>query len=180
MAIESFHYGIRDAKIATWTDVNSYGTAVDVGAIHDFGVTLELETAELDGDDVVVDRFAKVKSVMANIVYGSVNQQVLAILSGGTLVSNAQYEDVLLAQADNIPYFAIAGRVMSSGAPDMHIFIPKCKISGNLAYKAQYGTYLVPSLDIQGVYEGTVNGFCRFRKFTATTTLTIPLATTTG
>lgn len=180
MAIQSYHYGILDAKIATWNGVNSYGTAVDVGAVHDFGITIELETAELDGDDVVVDRFAKTKSVMANIVYGSVDQQVLSILTGGTLVSNASYEDVLLSQADNIPYFAIAGRVMSSGAPDIHIFIPKAKISGNFSYKAAYSSYLVPSLDIQGVYEGTVNGFVRIRKFVSSTALTIPLATAVG
>lgn len=178
MATETFHYGIRDAKIATWTAANSYGTAVDIGAIHDFGITLELESAELDGDDVVVDRFSKVKSVMANLAYGSVNQQVLSIFTGGTLVSNAAYEDVLLGQNDNIPYFAIAGRVMGSSIlGDLHIFIPKCKISGNLSYKAGYGSYLIPSLDIQGVWEGVVNGFCRMRKFATAATLAIPLAT---
>lgn len=177
MTILSYHYGIRDAKIATWIAANSYGTAIDVGAVHDFGVTFEVETAQLEGDDVVVDRFSKVKGVMANIQYGEVNQQVLQILTGSTLVSNADYEDVLLSQDDNIGYFAIAGKAVGSNTGDLHIFLPKCKISGPLNYKASYGNYMTPSVDIEGVYEGTVNGFGRLRKFRAAVALAIPLAT---
>jgi hypothetical protein len=180
MAIESYHYGIRDAKIATWTAANSYGTAVDVGAVHDFSITFQMENAALEGDDVIVDEFSKVKGVSINLVYGSVNQQVLSILTGGTLVSNADYEDLLFGQDDNAGYFALAGRVMGSGIKDFHIFVPKCKVMGNLQYKAGYGAYLIPQADIQGVWEGTVNGFARTRKFASATQLTIPLATAAG
>lgn len=178
MAMETYSYGLRDLKIATWSAANSYGTAVDINAAREFTVTFNVQTDQLEGDDVVVDRFAKVISVSANMAYGSVNQEVLSILTGGTLVSNATYEDLMFDQADNIPYFAIAGRVIGShGAGDLHVFIPKCSLAGPISYKAGINTYLIPSLDIQGVYEGTANGFGRVRKFAAATALTIPLAT---
>lgn len=176
--METFSYGLRDIKIATWIAANSYGTAVDVGAAREFTLTINLQTDQLEGDDVIVDRFAKVISVSLNMAYGSVNQQVLSILTGGTLVSNATYEDLMFDQADNIPYFAIAGRVVGShGAGDLHAFIPKCAPAGPISYKAGINSYLIPSLDLQGVYEGTANGFCRLRKFAAATALAIPLAT---
>lgn len=176
MAAERYVYGLRDMKIAVWTAANSYGTAVDIDAARSLTVTLRVQSDELQGDDVIKDRFGKIMSVNARLEYGSVNQQVLSMLTGGTLVSNATYEDLLIAD-DTPAYFAIAGRVVGSNSGDLHMFIPKCKIAGDLSYQAQQNSYLIPNLDIQGVYEGTVNGICRIRSFTALTTLAIPLAT---
>lgn len=177
MAIESYHYGLRDLKISPWLAANSYGTAVDIDAARSFTVTLRVQSDELQGDDVIKDTFAKIIGVEARMEYGSVNQQVLDILSGGTLVSDAEYEDLLFGQDDNVPYFAIAGRVVGSDEADLHMFIPYCKLAGNLSYQAQQNSYLIPGLDIRGAYEGTVNGFMRIRKFVSPTTLAIPLAT---
>lgn len=176
MALETYHYGLRDLKIASWTAANSYGTAVDIDAARSLTVTLQVQADVLQGDDVHKDRFAKTMGIQARLEYGSVNQQVLSILTGGTLVSNATYEDLLLAD-DSPAYFAIAGRVIGSNSGDLHIFLPKCKIAGEIAYQAQQNSYLIPSLQIEGVYEGTVNGFGRLRKFVAQTALAIPLAT---
>lgn len=181
MAIETYHYGCRDMKIATWTAANSYGTPVDIVGAREFTLTLRTQADELAGDDVIVDTFAKVIGISARMSWGSVNQQVLDIISGGTLVSNATYEDVLLSQNDTVPYFAVAVSVVGTGSgtedSDLHIFIPKCKIAGDLSYQAQQNGYLIPQVDVRGVYEGTVNGFARVRKFLAATALAIPLAT---
>lgn len=177
MAIESYHYGLRDLKIAVWNGVASYGTAVDIDAARSLTVTLRVQSDELQGDDVIKDRFGKIMSVNARLEYGSVNQEVLDIISGATLVSNATYEDLLFGQDDTPAYFALAGKVIGSNTADLHFFIPKAKIAGDLSYQAQQNSYLIPALDIQGVYEGTVNGIARIRKFAAATALAIPLAT---
>jgi len=76
---------------------------------------------------------------------------------------------------------AIAGRIVGSGGgSDLHLFIPKAKLSGNLQYQAQLNNYLIPAAEFQGVHEGTQNGMMRVRKFTALTGLDIPLRTSTG
>lgn len=182
MALQTFHYGLRDLKIAPWNGENNYGTERDILGAREMTATLEIQATELEGDDVVLDQFAKIKSVTLRISYASVDQEVLSLLTGGTLVSNADYEDVALGKNQNetAPFFAVAGKVVGSPSGDLHIFIPKCKLSGNLQYQAQQNNYLIPSADFRGVWEGPINGIVRFRKFSSPTGLHIPLATTNG
>ncbi len=172
--IVSYHFGVRDAKMAAWTAAETYGAAFDVGGIREFTLNLTLQTGQAEGDDVVLDRFSKIISLNARLSYVSVDQVILSLLTGATLSSGASYERVLFGQADNVPYFAIAARIMGSNTADMHIFIPKCKISGNLQYQAQYGNYLIPQVDIEGVWEGATNGFGYIDKYAAATELVLP------
>lgn len=181
MGTKTFHRGLRDLKVAAWTAVNTWGTAYDILGAREMSVEWVMETDELQGDDVVLDRYTKLVSVTLNLAHASVDLEALDILMGGTLVSNATYEDFMVAETDEVPYIGIAGRVVgSSSASDLHMFIPKAKLAGNLQYGAQLNTYLIPSATFQGVHEGTVNGMMRLRKFTALTALEIPLRTTTG
>lgn len=182
MALQTFHRGIRDAKIAAWLGENNYGPAYDIKGIRNASLTWVMESGQLEGDDVILDQFTNIISVTLNFEQAAVDLEVLDILSGGTLVSNASYEDLVIGQeASAIPYIAFAGSVYASDAATvLHFFVPKAKISGNLQFQAQYGQYLLPGAEFSGVYEGETNGMLRFRKFTAETALEIPLRTTTG
>jgi hypothetical protein len=181
MAIASFHRGLRDLKISVWNSANSYGTAYDVLGARQATLDWTVETEELRGDDLVLDRYTRVVSVMLNIAHAAVDLEVLDMLMGGTLVSNASYEDFMITESDETPYVAIAGRVVGSGgANDLHFLVPKAKLAGNLQYQAQLDTYIIPAAQFQGVHEGSVNGMLRLRKFTAATALEIPLRTSTG
>lgn len=181
MATKTFHRGIRDLKVASWTSENSYGTAYDIHGARNMSVEWVVETDELRGDDVVLDRYTKLVSVTVNIEQAAVDLEVVDMLMGGTLVSGAAYEDFFIAEDDEVPYVALAGRVVASGgSDDLHIFVPKAKLAGNLQLQAQVDTYMLPSAEFQGVNEGTINGMLRLRKFTALTALEIPLRTSTG
>lgn len=181
MPLQTFHRGLRDVKISSWTSENSYGTAYDVLGARELSLEWVLETDELRGDDVVLDRFSKLVSVTFRLANAAVDLNLLDILLGGTLTSTADYEDFMIGESDEIPYVAIAGRVAGSGGNgDLHAFIPKAKISGNLQYAAQENTYLIPQAQFQGIHEGTANGMLRFRNFTEPTALEIPLRTTKG
>lgn len=176
----NYMYGLRDLKIAAWTSENSYGTTKDVPAAATLTVNLEVQSNQLQGDDVIVDQFAKIIAVTAQAQWGAVDFEVSEIITGATLVSNADYEDLVVGQDDNVPYFAIAGRVVGSNAGDLHMFLPKVKLAGNYQFQAQQNSYLLPTLDIRGVWEGDINGFIRQRKFASATALEIPLRTTVG
>jgi hypothetical protein len=181
MGLQTFHRGLRDLKIAAWNAEDDYGAAYDVLGAREMTATWTVETDELRGDDTVLDRYTKIISVSLNLAHASVDLEALDILMGGTLVSNASYEDFMIGETDEVPYVAIAGRVVGSGgSSDLHLFIPKAKLSGDLQYQAQLDTYLIPSAQFQGVNEGATNGMMRVRKFTALTGLEIPLRTTTG
>lgn len=181
MALQTYHRGLRDLKIATWVAENSYGTAYDVLGARNMSITWVSESDELRGDDVVLDRYTKLVSVTVQIEQASVDLAVVDMLLGGTLVSNGDYEDFRIGEADEVPFVALAGRVVGSGGlADLHIFVPKAKLSGNLELSAQLDTYMLPQAEFQGVHEGEVNGMLRLRKFTTATALEIPLRTTTG
>jgi hypothetical protein len=181
MPLQTFHRGLRQLSVASWTSENSYGTQYDVLGAREMSVSWTIDSDELRGDDAVLDRFSKVVAVELTLSHASVDLSLLDLLMGGTLVSNASYEDFIVGSTDEVPYVAIAGRVVGSGgSSDLHIFIPKAKLSGNLNYAAQLDTYLIPSATFQGVREGDTNGYMRFRNFTALTGLEIPLRTTTG
>jgi len=172
--------GLRNVKIAAWNAENDYGTAYNILGAREFSVEFVVETDELRGDDVVLDRFSKIVSVSARVEYAAVDLQALEILSGGTFTSVAGYEDLMIGAEDLTNYFAIAGKVVGSQSRDVHMFVPKARVSGNFGYQAQLDQYLLPSLDIEGVKEGTINGFGRIRNFSLATTLAIPLSTTSG
>lgn len=173
--------GLRDMKIAQWLGENSYGPAMDVLGARNMSVAWVVESDELRGDDVVLDRYTKLVSVTVSIEQAAVELPVIDMLMGGTIISGSGYEDFALGEDDEVPYVAIAGRVVGSGtAGDIHIFIPKAKLSGNLQLQAQLDTYMLPQAEFQGVHEGDVNGMLRLRKFNAATALEIPLRTTTG
>lgn len=181
MATKTFHRGLRDLKIAAWTSENLWGTAYDVLGAREMTTEWVMETDELQGDDVVLDRYTKLVSVTLNLAHASVDLEALDVMMGGTLVSNASYEDFKVTESDEVPYIGIAGRVVgSSSVSDLHMFIPKAKLAGNLRYAAQLATYIIPSATFQGVHEGATNGMMRLRKFSALTGLEIPLRTTTG
>lgn len=181
MSLQTFHRGIRDLKIATWISANSYGSAYDILGARNATLTWQIETDELRGDDVVLDRFSKPVSVQVDIEQASVDLTAIDMFIGGTLVYNASYYDLFIAEGDEVPYIAVAGRVVGSGGgSDLHFLVPKCKIAGNLQLQAQVDQYMLPQAQFQGVHEGAVNGMLRFRHFTALTALEIPLRTSTG
>lgn len=180
MGIQSFHRGLRQLAIASHTSPGVYGTEYVIKGARSLSATFNMEVEELRGDDVVIDQFAKLISVTFSLAYAAVDLEALDILMGGTLVSNASYEDFLMSQGDDSPYFAVAGRVVGSGGTnDLHIMAGRCRVSGNVAYQAQLDTYIIPALEIKAVYEDGI-GIARMRNFTAPTALEIPLRTSTG
>lgn len=181
MATKTYHRGIRGMVIAPWLAENSYGTFYQVKGARNMTVEWVVETDQLIGDDVVLDRYTKVVSVTVRVEQAAVDLAVVEHILGGSLVSNAQYEDFMIDESEEVPYVAIAGRIVGSGGnSDLHILIPKAKLSGNLTLSATQGAYMLPNGEFQGVSEGEINGMARLRKFSAPTAVEIPLRTTTG
>lgn len=179
--LQSYNRGIRDLKMARWLGVASYDTTYDLLGARAANLSWVVETDELRGDDVVLDRYTKMISVTVSIELASVDLIVADMMTGGTLVSNAAYYDLFIADTDEVPYVAIAGRIAGSGGiGDLQFFVPKAKLATNLELAAQVDTYMLPQAEFQGVNEGAANGMLRLRHFYTTTVLEIPLRTAVG
>jgi hypothetical protein len=179
MPQQTIHRGLRKMVIAPWTSTGSYGTDYNVLGARNMSVALTVETDELRGDDVVLDRNTRIVAATAQIEIATIDLELFDMIMGGTLVNNASYYDWTWGEADTIPYVGIAGRIAGSTASsDLHIFIAKAKLSSDFQLNAQLDTYLLPSATFQGVDDsGTI---ARLRNYTAATALEIPLRTTTG
>lgn len=179
MAQRTIHRGLRKMLISPWTATDTYGTEHEIRGARNMSLTLVVETDELRGDDIVLDQFSKIVAVDINIEVATVDLELLDAIMGGTLVFNGDYYSWDFGGNDDPAYVGIAGRVVgSTAASDLHIFIKKARLSGNLALAAQVDTYMLPSATFRGVDdEGSMY---ELRNFTAPTALEIPLRTTTG
>jgi hypothetical protein len=174
--MSEYRYGLRDVKIAAWTSEGVYGTAVDFGAAQLFQVSIEVEEAELPGDDVIVDTHSTAKSVAISLRQGDVSLDVISIMSGEDITSGAGARSIVFGQSDR-PYFALCGKINGTGdGGDTHLFIPKCKLKGALPWKMEYGNYMIPEMTAEGVYEGATNGFLKIVEHDTAADVAIPPA----
>lgn len=179
MALQTIHRGLRKMVMAPWQATGSYGTSLPVRGARNMGVALVVESDQLIGDDVVLDRNTKIIAADVNWEIATLDLELLDAIVGGALIMTADYYDWQVGEDDEVPYVGIAGRVVGSSAQgDLHIFIPKAKLSGNLSIQAQQGAYLLPNGTFQGVDDDGL--IADLRNFTAATALEIPLRTTTG
>jgi hypothetical protein len=174
----SYNRGIKGLAMATWNSENSYGAMYPITGARAANLQWVVESDELRGDDVVLDRYTTLVSATLTINEASIDLNTLDMWLGGTLVSNANYYDLKVADTDTVPYIAITGHIVGSGGVgDLHFFLPKAKLAGNLQLNAQVDSYLIPQADFQGVQEGPINGMLRLRHYNITHVLAIPLAT---
>lgn len=179
MAFQTIHRGARKMVFAPWTGVDTYGTDHQILGARNATIDLVVETDELRGDDVVLDRHSNIVAVSVNLEIATVDLDWIDMVLGGTLVFNASYYNLDFDENSDPPYVGIAVRVAGSGGTgDLHIFVKKARISSNLTLQAQLDTYMTPSATFQGVSDGT--SMYQLRNFTAPTALEIPLRTATG
>lgn len=178
--IKSFNRGVRKMIIAPWTSAAVYGTAYQILGARQANLSWVVSSDKARGDDVDLDTFTKITAVSLSIAQASVDMTVANMILGGTLVSNSTYYDLTIGDSNDPPYFAIAYEVYgSNNAGDMHVFIPKAKLSSTPTFNAQVDAYLFPQMQFEGVYEGTANNMMRIRHFTGVgSALSIPLAAT--
>lgn len=168
--------GVRDAKIAQWNSTGSYGTALDIRGIREASIELELDTDQLEGDDEVVDRYSRIIAATIGLQKAFVDFQTASLMTGGTFVSGAAYDDFLIDGENDPGFVGLAIKAVASDGQETHYFFPKAKLSGNLSLTLAYGSYLVPQAEFQAIKDG-VAGTMRGRNFASATGLTIPLAT---
>ncbi len=175
MTTKAYKFGLNDCKVATWEGEETYGPAVDVESIQLMGVEFNTESGQLEGDDIITDAHAKIQSVTVRIRFGFKDLDVLEVLTGVTNTESAPNSESMIFGRDNMPYFAINGRVDSTeGGGDMHIFIPKCKLMEGFGLSMEKGRYITPEITAMAVYEGETYGMAKVITHATATNVTIP------
>lgn len=153
-----YKFGVRDAQIALWTASGTYGGLFDLIAVNSIEFRVTSVAAELQGDDDIVDTFAKTNGVTGTVKFGEGAQHnaILAVLLGVSSVSSNNKIRTYFG-AEDAPYWGLAFKVVHTDASgyETHVAINKGKLTGDLSYSAAYGGYVIPQFSFKGVSDGT-------------------------
>lgn len=176
MALDSFVYGLNDVKVSAWNNPESYGTAQDVESVQMYGATLNLESGQLEGDDVITDINARIQAVKVKLRFAFKALEVLNIITGITVTTSTTVSKNMIITRASMPYFAICGRAdATEGGGDKWLFVPKCKLMEDVEVKFEKGQYIIPEVSAMAVYEGATYGMMKLiNHATAIATCTIP------
>jgi len=161
MAFDSYgapQYGLNDVKVAAWTATDTYDTAVDVPSVQLMGTTLATVSAQLEGDDSIMASASRAVGGEVRVRFGSISLAALEVILGNTSTASGAVQDHLkVSGGDNMPYIGICGKALAEeGTGDTHVFIPKCKLMGDLTIaQLEYGQFAIPEATIQIVDDAT-------------------------
>jgi len=151
-------FGLSDVKVATWDATNDYDTAVDVPSVQMMGTTLAMISAQLEGDDAIQASASRAIGGQVRVRFGSISIAALEVLLGNTSTASGSAQDHLkVSGGDAMPYIGICGKALAEeGTGDTHVFIPKCKLMGDLTIaQLEYGQFAIPEATVQIVDDAT-------------------------
>lgn len=148
--------GLNDAKLATYTATNSYGTLTDVMSVEMARGTAQLVSAIARGDDRITDAAAILEGAELALRFTGIPLSALAIITGKSVTSISSVNQLQGQGGDPMPYFGLIVKANSSDGKDLWVFFPKCKIMSNFVFfQGEYGSFTSPELTIQCVDDET-------------------------
>ena len=179
MGFDSFgapQFGLNDVKIATWNATDDYDTAVDVPSVQLMGTTLQTVSAQLEGDDEITASAARAIGGEVRVRFGSISIAALEIILGNDSTASGSAQDHLkVSGGDAMPYIGICGKAKAEeGSGDTHVFIPKCKLMGDLTIaQLEYGQFAIPEATVQ-IVDDTTYGLINVVEHSTDTAVAIP------
>lgn len=133
--------GVRAAAIfKLLTDVSGGSTTYDTGVdftIQNINLNPDFITAALPGNDRILDRYSKIRSIQGSVTKAKLSLPVIAILMGATTTDSGstpnEKRQVRITGSQSTAYFKIDAQVRYLGeddtAGDYHIVLHKCKVT---------------------------------------------------
>lgn len=149
-------FGLADVRIAAWDGDGTYGTLVDVPSVQEVGVTLRVQSAELTGDDAITAIASRIIAAGGTFRHGSIDVDVLEVLIGNTATSSIaspnNVKNLRVRAGDNLPYFGLIGKALAEeGGGDFWVFLPKCRVTSDMAIALRYGEFAIPEMQFVAV-----------------------------
>lgn len=134
-------FAVKDAKIAKLTadpagGTTTYATAVDVPGIRTVGISGDVNTTELRGDQVLLDSDTTLSNITVSFEYAKMSLDVFVATLGGAVADSgsgstevATYS--LLGTDTLFTPFKFEAQVVSVDTPggDAHLVLYRCKLS---------------------------------------------------
>ncbi len=149
---ENFLVGLRKVVVAQMTGTPAavvYGTTYQLEVANMYTVTAEPITDRLEGDDKRAALYSAIVGGTIHIEFAFKSLAAVAALMNGTLTDSGTYQQL---SQDNTPmkYFGINGEIVDQDATmSADLWVPVCKIMGNVGFPVQYGKYWRQTFDAQ-------------------------------
>lgn len=134
-------YAVKDCKIAPLTSDPSggtpvYGVKVDVPGIKTVGISGNMDTKQLRGDNRLLDSQSKITGITIKVDHAKMSLDALALMLGGTVtdVTTAPESASWDLTADSAPaYWMLEAASPTNGGDtiggDVHFTLWKCSLS---------------------------------------------------
>lgn len=171
---EDYLFGLRKCIIAPWLSPGNWGASQQLESCEMYSPTLVTVKDELHGDDFVTALAASVISGTLQVQFGFKSLSIWQQLMNQTITDANTYKTAVQG-ITMMPYFGISGQVYTqSSIYPYDFFIPKCKITGNVAFTPTWGKIMTQKLDAQFIYDTLQWGYMTMLAHSASGTFTIP------
>ena len=153
-------WGLEDLQVAPITGAGVVGTWVDVPGARSLSFNVSSDSDELEGDNDIIGKVRKPKSLTGSIEIGKINLPALAVMLGGSVATSGTTPAVVSkldeAAGSGINYYRIAGQapgVDSVGSAYRATILQALTTSG-LDEKMEVNAWNTPTLDFEGLAVG--------------------------
>lgn len=157
MAYGDKPYGLSDVKVTSTT-----GTQQDFPIAQNLKFGIRVKSGELSGDDQLVAVAANVEAVEWELGAGGISLAAYGIMMGLTPTTSdttpSAYYTLAVPSASRLPYFKIYGKSLGDSTDDIHVKIPKAKVTDTIEGELKGGEFLVTKA--QGIGVADANGHC--------------------
>lgn len=144
-------FGVRDGLLGTWDGDGTYSDQVDIFGIRVFSAALETTSQDLDGDDTTLATAVTIKKGTITLAFASIQFNLFEILTGVPQVDSGTLTRQRVTSKQP-PYVGIVGKAMSvEGGGDLHLFVPKAKMTGGFEVRLELDTFSIPSITLSAV-----------------------------
>lgn len=153
-------FGVKDAKISKMTSDPSggptvYSTAVDVPGIRTVSISGDVNTAELRGDQVLLDSDASLNNITVAFEYAKISLDVFVAVLGGAVADASPGAGLqtttwsLLGTDTLFNPFKFEAQVVSVDTPggDAHLVLYKCRLASFPDMGTELDDYQTFSID---------------------------------
>lgn len=141
---ENFLVGLRKAVIAQMTGTTAavlYGTTYQLDVANMATVTAEPLTDRLEGDDARKALYSVLVGGTIEIDFAFKSLAVYSAMFGSVVQDSTTYQQLPVTN-NLIPYFGLCCEVVDQdGLMSADLWVPCCKVMGNVPFPVQYGKY---------------------------------------
>lgn len=173
---DNISFGFYEAKIATWSAADTWGTAIDLGACRAAMVDIETVSGRLEGNDAIADLHSQIIAARVRFSFGSEILEALEIMLGLEITGTVDL--AMIIGKGNMPYFGFNGRARhTSGGGSNDLFIPKMKLEqGVRGFGFEYGQHQRIEIEATAIYNDALYGVLYPHRRVTTGAVEIPPA----